>query len=215
MIKEVKRFIRSLIEQHLDKQRQHNSFDNRVSRHFLFNALNAVITLCRQNPAAAADLVVDISTYLQRSLEDKEFIIPLDEELEQVISYLNIQKTRFADRLTIEVEIEPGLQGSIPAFTLQPLVDNAIIHGVLKRKGGGWVNLSIKRRPSCIRISVRDDGVGMTTDQLASLFKRGNQHRSLYRVNRNLKKAGFKALEIKSAPNAGTTVSLEIPISPG
>jgi LytS/YehU family sensor histidine kinase len=214
MIKEVKRFIRSLIEQHLDKQRQHNPFDNRVSRHFLFNALNAVITLCRQNPVAA-DLVVDISTYLQRSLEDKEFIITLDEELEQVISYLNIQKIRFADRLTIEVEIEPGLQGSLPAFTLQPLVDNAIIHGVLKRKGGGRVNLSINRQPSCIRISVRDDGVGMTTDQLASLFKRGNQHRSLYRVNRNLKKAGFKALEIKSAPNAGTTVSLEIPINPG
>jgi LytS/YehU family sensor histidine kinase len=187
------------------------SFESRVSRHFLFNALNSVVALCRKDPEAAALLAGEIGTYLQRSLEGKPSRIALEEELEHVFAYVNIQKARFPDRLKIVTEIEEGLVCLLPAFTLQPLVDNAIRHGILKRKRGGAVGISAQKLTHSVRITVRDDGDGMTAEQLASLFKRHNRHHSLYKVNHLLKKAGCKGLTVNSVQNEGTTVALEIP----
>lgn len=188
-----------------------HSFENRVSQHFLYNALNSVISLCRQNPDAAAELTGEISTYLQGSLADKPSLITLDEELAHVLSYIHIQQARFPDRLKIALDIEDGIQCLIPAFTLQPLVDNAISHGVIKKRQGGTVGLSIKKLSRSVRITVQDDGTGMTDEQLGSLFKRSNRRHSVYKINCTLKKAGSKGLEIKSACNQGTTVIMEIP----
>ncbi len=112
-----------------------NSFKDRVSQHFLFNSLNSAVSLCRKDPEAAAGLILEISAYLQKSLEEKAFLIPLEEELEHVFSYINIQKARFPDRLKIELDMEEDSRYLIPAFTLQPVLDNAIRHGVLKRAG--------------------------------------------------------------------------------
>ncbi|EHQ89672.1 sensor histidine kinase [Desulfosporosinus youngiae] len=193
-----------------------NSFENRVSQHFLFNSLNAVASLCRKNPEAAAELVIEISTYLQRSLEDKAPLITLDEELEHVSAYLNIQKARFAGRLNIRLNIEDNIQCLIPAFTLQPIIDNAIIHGVLKRKYGGTVSLSIKKLSHSVQVRVQDDGVGMTMEQVVSLFKgcSEHEHHSIGKINYTLKTVGFSNLDINAVLNEGTTVSFEIPFQP-
>lgn len=190
-----------------------DSLKNRVSQHFLFNSLNSVASLCRKNPEAAAELVIEISAYLQRSLEDKASFIALAEELEHVLSYINIQKARFQERLKISVDIDAGIQCLVPPFILQPLVDNAIRHGVLKRKQGGSVALSIKQLPDSIRITVTDNGTGMTREQLGLLLKRGNQRHSIYKIHRALKIAGGKGLVIKSVYQEGTEVMMEIPSS--
>lgn len=185
------------------------SFVNRVSLHFLFNALNSAAALCRKNPEAAADLVIEISTYLQKSLEEKPSLIPLSEELEHVLSYLNVQKARFPDRLRIELDMEENMECLIPAFTLQPLVDNAVRHGVLKRKQGGTVRLSIQKLSQAVRVWIGDDGIGMDAGQLAALLD--HQHSSLSKVDKTLKKAGCNGLEIISVPGTGTEVAFTIP----
>jgi len=188
-----------------------NSLENRVSLHFLFNSLNSVAALCRKNPEAAAELVGEISTYLQRSLEDKASLIALDEELEHILSYINIQKVRFQDRLKVSMDIDDDRQCLVPPFILQPIVDNAIRHGVLKRKYGGTVSIVIKKLPHSVQITIKDDGPGMTEEQLDLLLQRSNKHHSIYKVNRVLKIAGSKGLEVKSTYNEGTIVMMEIP----
>jgi len=208
MINKAKGFVNGLICRNAGKN---NSFEDRVSSHFLFNSLNSVISLCRKDPEAAAALVGEISTYLQRSLADRAFLLSLDEELEHVLAYINIQKVRFSDRLRIVLDIGDNIQCSIPALTLQPIVDNAINHGVLKRKTGGTVSVSIRKLPYSVQITVSDDGVGMTGEQVGLLFKRSNKEHSLYKINHVLQTAGIKGLQIKSVLNEGTTVMIEIP----
>lgn len=211
MIKRIKSFVNGLVCKNANKKKMNNLFETRVSQHFLFNSLNSVVSLCRKNPEAAAELVIEISTYLQKSLEDKTPLISLDEELEHVFSYINIQKARFPDRLKIVVDIEDDIQCLMPAFTLQPIVDNAIRHGVLKRKQGGTVSISIEKLPHSVQVSVKDDGIGMTMEQIFSLTKRWNKHLSIYRVNHTLKTVGFKGLDINSVQNEGTIVAFGIP----
>ena len=211
MIKIVKGFFKALTCKNQNRKKMNYSVESIISKHFLFNSLNSVISLCHENPEAAAELVCEISTYLQRSMENKAPLITLDEELEHVLSYINIQKVRFPDRLKITLDIEDNINCQIPAFTLQPIVDNAIRHGVLKRKQGGNVSISIKKQPNSIRITVKDDGDGMTDEQLDALCKRKNKHHSIYKVNHSLKKAGIKGLKISSYQNHGTIVIIDIP----
>lgn len=152
-----------------------------------------------------------LSSTAPSSILSASTLITLDEELEHVLSYINIQKARFPGRLKIVTDIDDNIHCKLPPFSLQPIVDNAIRYGVLKRAKGGTVSLSVKKLPRLVRITVKDDGAGMTGEQLDNLFDRRNRHHSLYRINRALKTAGIKGLEIKSAYNDGTVVTMEIP----
>lgn len=211
MIKKAMRPVKSRIHRDPGGKKRNDTFESRVSRHFLFNSLNSVIALCHKNPEAAAQLVGEISTYLQKSLEDKSPLIPLEEELEQGLAYLNIQKARFSHRLKIVLDIDDGIRCAIPPFTLQPLIENAVSHGALKRKGVSTVSLSIKKLPHSLAITVKDDGPGMTEEQLNLLLKNGNRQHSLYKVDHALKTAGFEGLEIRSGHDRGTAVAMELP----
>jgi LytS/YehU family sensor histidine kinase len=210
-VNKIKRFIYGFICRNQSKKEIYIAFNKRISLHFLFNSLNAVASLCRKNPEAAYDLVIEISTYLQRSLEEKAVLIPLQEELEHVFSYINIQSARFSDRLKIVTDIEEGIQCMIPSSILQPIVDNSIRHGILKRKQGGTVSISIKKEAKSVQIVVKDDGIGMTMKQIDTLFKRYNKHHSLYKANRILKMSGFSGLGIESIKNGGTVITFTIP----
>ena len=187
-------------------------FENRVSKHFLFNSLNAVASLCYTDPGAAAELVIELSTFLQKSLK-KAPLITLAEEMEHVISYINIQKTRFSNRLEITLDVEKNVNCWLPSFTLQPIVDNAIIHGVLKKRHGGTVLLSVQSSPQGIQFKVTDNGAGMNTGRLTSLLNTCNKHHSLFQVDYKLKTNGFNGLAIDSTEGRGTEVSFTIPSS--
>lgn len=185
-------------------------FQKTISQHFLFNSLNSVASLCRTDPEAAADLVIEISTYLQKSLETMASLISLKEELEHVFSYINIQRTRFSNRLEIVLDIEENIDCLLPSFTLQPIIDNAILHGVLKRRQGGIVLLSVKNSPQGVQFKITDNGVGMTTDQLTRILDKSS---SLFQIDHNLKAHGFNGLIINSIEGQGTDVSFAIPFS--
>ncbi|MEQ8175637.1 MAG: histidine kinase [Syntrophomonadaceae bacterium] len=185
-------------------------FENKVFQHFLFNSLNSVASLCRTDPEAAAELVIEISTFLQKSLEKKPPLITLAEELEQAASYVSIQKARFANRLEILFEIEEEVECLLPPFTLQPLIDNAVIHGVLKRRPGGIVLLSVQSTPQGVHFKITDNGVGMNSDQLALLLDSCNNVHSLFQIDYKLKANGFNGLTISSVKNRGTEVSFTI-----
>lgn len=209
-MKKFRRLSPGTVSENMNKKRFDTRFESRVSEHFLFNALNAVASLCRTNPEAAAELLEELSIYLQKSLEEKTFLIAWNEELEHLLSYINVQKIRFTGRLEISLNIDDNIQGLIPPFTLQPVVDNAIRHGVLKQKNGGTVSISAQKSVAGLRIMVEDDGVGMTGEQIAGLFEKGNQKHALYRVNHLLKRAGFPGLTVNSVRGERTVVIINL-----
>lgn len=134
--------------------------------HFLFNTLNAITTLVelgRQKEAAEmlSHLNALLKTTLQRNTPEK---IPLSQELEMMENYLAIEQVRFADRLRIEIKVEPGaLDGLVPCFLLQPIVENAIRHGIAKCENSGTVEASARRDGATLRLLVRDSGPGIQT----------------------------------------------------
>ena len=126
--------------------------------HFLFNSLNVCAGLVHEEPDVAEETLDRLAGFLRYTLEStEERLVPLDEELDAVRSYLEIQQRRFGDRLAFEVEA-PTERWSVPPMVLQPLVENAVLHGVRERGGHIWVRASVERHQ--LVLVVEDDGVG-------------------------------------------------------
>jgi LytS/YehU family sensor histidine kinase len=135
-----------------------------LNPHFLFNSLNAVSVLVReQNTRAAARMLELLGDMLRQVLRtDQPHQVSLAEELRFVEQYLAIEQVRFSDRLRVEWRIEERARGAlVPAFVLQPLVENAIRHGVAKRADAGRVEIQAEIAGDRLRLSVRDDGAGV------------------------------------------------------
>jgi len=129
--------------------------------HFLFNALNALI---HENPKAADDMLAALSQFLRMCLDaSSQNEVPLRKELEFADRYLEIQQTRFGDRLRVQRKIDPAAADAIvPPLLLQPLVENAIRHGIETRESGGLVTIHVQRHGDMLRLEVCDDGPGFT-----------------------------------------------------
>ncbi len=133
--------------------------------HFLFNTLQAISTLIHRDPGAADEMLSKLAELLADVLRHRDQIfVPLGDELRYARTYLEIAKIRFADRLDFEITV-PADAGdlAVPLFILQPLVENALAHGVGARMAGGRVEVSVSRRGERLRIEVRDDGPGMSS----------------------------------------------------
>jgi signal transduction histidine kinase len=133
--------------------------------HFLFNALNSVLPLVFRDRDAAATTILRLEELLRRSLEaDAAQLVPLSRELEFLEMYLEIQKTRFQDRLRVAFDVPSELAAArVPNLILQPLVENAIKHGISTMPGAGRVAISARRENGMLVLKVRDDGPGLTT----------------------------------------------------
>jgi LytS/YehU family sensor histidine kinase len=139
-----------------------------LNPHFLFNTLNTITVLSRKGEQAAVTaMLTRLSTLLRIALDDtlpRE--IPLARELAFLEGYLDIQKMRFADRLTVHRDIEPdSLSALVPCMMLQPLVENAVVHGVARRRGAGSIVIQAFRSNGTLRIRVTDDGPGFGSDR--------------------------------------------------
>lgn len=133
-----------------------------VHPHFIFNTLNTIASLVRTDPAEARRLIIHLGDFLRRNLRRGEELVALEEELAHVDDYLAIQQARVSGRLQVLKEIDPGLAGlSLPYLTLQPLVENALKHGLFPKKGKGRVVIRVRRVGAEAEVSVQDDGVGM------------------------------------------------------
>lgn len=140
---------------------QLQSLKMQLQPHFLFNTLNAISVLVKKEPSLAQKMIVRLSDLLRLSLErGNENEVTLREELELLDTYLEIEKVRFGDRLSVTKQIEPAaLEISVPTFILQPIAENAVRHGITQRAGDGWIAVSASLKGAVLQISVSDGGV--------------------------------------------------------
>ena len=179
--------------------------------HFLFNTLNAISELIYKDPESADRMLTDLSDLLRLSFENLEVQeIPLKHELEFLEKYLEIEQMRFHDRLEVNMQISPDtLDASVPNMILQPLVENAIKHGIAPRSSGGRVDINAVRNNGHLQIEVADDGLGVPFGDLENLPEGvglSNTRRRLKHLYGDKHRFGLKKLE-----KGGLEVSLEIP----
>ncbi|GAD89208.1 putative two-component histidine kinase [Vibrio halioticoli NBRC 102217] len=136
------------------------ALQNKINPHFLFNTLNAISTLIRIEPDRARDLVGKLAGFMRFNLENVAEMIPLEAELQQVDDYVSIEKARFGTKLTVLFDID-DVTASVPPLIIQPLVENAIGHGIVPKGSGGTVSISVKQHDDRVKITVCDDGVGI------------------------------------------------------
>ncbi len=144
-------------------QAQLSALRAQLHPHFLFNALNAVVALVSEDPAAAKRVTVRLAELLRATLAATEqSSLTLREELELTRRYLEIEQVRFGERLWVDWVLDEALlDAQVPAFVLQPLVENALVHAIAPRAVGGKVEISAVRQGGSLQLSVRDDGVGL------------------------------------------------------
>ncbi len=193
-----------------------------INPHFLFNSLNTIASFCRTAPDKARDLILDLSFYMRQNLDSSRGFIPLADELEQINAYLAIEKARFGELINIQMQIEPGCeQWPIPSLIIQPLVENAIKHGLRVREGGGCISMHIQRSCDELHVTVRDDGMGIPEEVLGSLLDRREMDSSTRGIG--LRNSHFRleqiygpeyGMHIESTPSIGTAISFCIPKKP-
>ncbi|MCL6563959.1 MAG: histidine kinase [Firmicutes bacterium] len=188
-----------------------------IRPHFLFNTLNTIIATSRARPEKARELLTELAQFLRHALTPAQERIALAQEVDYVHLYLRLERARFGDRLKSEVHIDPTtLSARIPVLTLQPLVENAIVHGLGPKDGPGRVILMVRRRRHHLSILVADDGVGIPREALSRLFESGygsGMGLGLANVYERLKAlCGPRAtIRVRSREGAGTAVLVRIP----
>ena len=133
--------------------------------HFLFNTLQGISTLIHRDPEAADEMLAKLSDLLRDLRRHRDHVlVPLGDEIRYARTYLEIAQVRFADRLQFRIDVAPALdQASVPLFILQPLVENALAHGIGGRARGGCVVVTARRDAERLHLEVADDGAGLTT----------------------------------------------------
>jgi len=196
--------------------------------HFLFNSLNAIATLLRRDPRQAEATLMSLSELLRLALSQSEKQeLTLGEEMKFVEHYLEIQRTRFGDKLRVELDIEPrALECLVPALLLQPLVENAIQHGLEPADKEGRVRLTAHRRDRTLVLTVEDDGIGLPNSAsdsgsepkpaLPGLTKAGTRIGLAYlRARVEMLYGTNQSMQLIPGAHRGVTVSIEIPWRPG
>lgn len=184
-----------------------------IRPHFLFNTLNTIASLAEIDTTRMVRLLHEFGNYLRRSfaIHNTQALVPLEDELDLTRSYLFIEKERFAERLQIEWAIDDELTLQIPPLSIQPIVENAVRHGVLKRMEGGIIRIRIQDYGTYAEIAIIDDGVGMKPKIVEEILGEHPDGIGVANTNRRLKQLYGQGLTIISVPDNGTTVKFQIP----
>ncbi len=184
-----------------------------IKPHFLYNTLSTIISFCYTDGEKAAKLLTDFSKYLRLTfdIDNNTALSPLRRELEMIDAYVEIEKARFGDKIKIEYFIQQEiLDKKIPSLCIQPLVENAIKHGLLKKEQGGTVYISAKEKDNFINITVSDTGAGMAKEKIERLRKADNNGVGLSNVFKRIKGLGNSSIDIYSTLGKGTKIILHI-----
>jgi two-component system LytT family sensor kinase len=198
-------------QEHLLMQARLTALSRQINPHFLFNTLNSVSSLIRSNPDQARAVVYKLSNILRRLLRKHEDFTPLRDELGFIDDYLSIEMVRFGDKLRFDKDVSPAtLDLLVPSMLLQPLVENSIRHGLSSKVEGGMVRVRSHSGGGRIRITVEDDGVGISEPRLAKLLELGI---GVSNVNERLKVlfGDNYRMYVDSKPGAGTRIEIEFP----
>lgn len=189
------------------KQAEYLALQNQINPHFLYNTLEAI----RADALIAgvdqiADTTEALATFFRYTITDVERLVTLPDELENVEDYFTIQKFRFGDRMDLELELndEELLSARMPRLVLQPLVENAVVHGLEEKTGEGIVKVVVESSRNVLYVYVKDDGVGMDTEQMEKLneiFSAQNRTRKRFGDGKN-RKGGI------ALPNVNSRIKL-------
>lgn len=178
---------------------------SQINPHFVYNTLSTIAAMCDTAPAKAKHLTIDFSKYLRRNIDslNSEELIPFERELEHIACYLKIEKARFRERLNVVYSIQCR-DFSIPPLTVQPIVENAVKHGVTKKVEGGTVKICTYELDGAYIIEIIDDGVGFNTEESTT-------HVGLKTSRSRLSAMCHGEIYVKSRVGVGTRVTIEIP----
>lgn len=189
-----------------------------INPHFLFNTLNTIITYTRTNPETSRRLLIRLASFFRQTLKRHGHFNTLREEIEYVNTYLILEKARFREKLRIHREIDPTLiDCQVPVLTLQPLVENAIKHGIQPKMGPGTVSISARRVNGEMVFEIRDDGVGISDDIMPKVLRPGfgsGNGVGLSNVHERLRSLFGEdyGLRIESEEGKGTGVYVRVPL---
>ncbi len=189
-----------------------------INPHFLFNTLNTITMFIRTNPDVARHLLLRLAAFLRHSLKRRGGFITLSGEIEYIENYVALEQARFEDRIRMVWDIDPGLlDACIPVLTVQPLVENAIRHGLTPRLAGGTVTVAAHRQDGILSITVTDDGVGIQPEAMPRLFVPGYDSGNGVAMNNVQERVKLLfgrdyGLQVSSTPGEGTRVEIRLPL---
>lgn len=192
-----------------------------INPHFLFNALNTIVSFIRFRPEQARELLIHLGEYFRRNLHDSGGYVSLARELEHIEAYLAIERARFGDKLHVEYDIENGVERfTVPGLILQPLVENAVKHGLLPKREGGTVVIRARRKEKqTVELTVADNGVGMKVDPFEPALDEKSAGRQLSGIGLANVKSRLQSIYgepygivIESKSGSGTTCTIQLPI---
>lgn len=152
----------------LRQRAEFSALQSQINPHFLYNSLNTVSCICRENPARARELLMAMATYFRQTLDTDRCMISLKEEIANVNNYLTLEKARFEEKLEVTIDIPGDVDCLVPTLILQPIVENAVKYGV-DSYGCRRINITARQNSGCVSISVSDGGPGFPPDVLAKL----------------------------------------------
>ena len=190
-----------------------------INPHFLYNTLDAIVWLIEIGKNDQAEqMVTSLSSYFRSFLRDGKDIVTVAEEKQHIKSYLEIQQVRYRDIMEYEISIDPSIEDTkLPKMTLQPLVENAIYHGLKPKRGKGSIIVTGTRNGDKIILKVSDTGLGMNNEELENLRTRVlNEDTTSFGLTSSYKRLKILygedcKFDIKSVPQEGTSISIEIP----
>lgn len=190
-----------------------------IKPHFIHNALSVISSLSIKDPQKAKSLILDLSDYLRGSfdLNNDEGLTTLSKELELVRAYVSIEQARFKERLQVHYHLLEDVDCTLPLLTIQPLVENAIRHGIMCRMEGGEIHITALLEPDHVRIEVRDNGVGIEPDRVVKFLELNQDQRGvgMANIHRRLMTHYGEGLHIDSIPGQGTVIYFSVPYSSG
>jgi signal transduction histidine kinase len=190
---------------------------SQIKPHFLFNALNAILSVCYSDSKRAAQLIAHLGHYLRSSfdLPGTGVFVTLKDELKLVEAYVEIEKARFEERLELVCEIDETLLSALfLPLSIQPLVENAIRHGIMKKEDGGKIRLTVKAEGDDVYVEVWDNGIGIAAQKLATLLDRGGLRErrgvGLANIHRRLLNYYGEGLRVESVEGSWTCVAFRV-----
>ncbi|WP_353826368.1 sensor histidine kinase [Agromyces sp. SYSU T0242] len=189
-----------------------------ISPHFIYNSLNAIASFINTDPAKARELVLEFADFTRYSFRRHGDFTTVAEELRSIDSYLELERARFGDRLAVTLQIAPEVLSTVvPFLSIQPLVENAVRHGLEAKEGGGRITITAEDRGADAEITVEDDGVGIDPEVVAEVLAGGTpgEHVGLPNVDARLRQVygDEHGLVVETNVGAGTLVRMRVPKS--
>ncbi len=225
MVQNIKRLVKEVYEARLKtKEAEFNALESQINPHFMYNTLESInMTAILKNDFEVSDGLTAFGNILRVNMDTKNSLVTVEQELQYVLDYLKIMKLRFGEKIAAQVEVDDALKSfMILKISIQPLVENAIIHGFSEKRGSGLIKITIRQQNDLLIIAVSDNGLGMTGQRMEDVRKSLDQEEvgakkgsiGLKNVHDRIKLyfGSDYGLKIDSEFGKGTTVEMNLPV---